>query len=1146
MAVDRITSDMRNMAQSYNSTKPVSLMQDKAREVKHSVRNKLGAKKSARETANAKVAASAKQVAKPPKDGAVRGATAAANSIQKGFEGLKTRNNQRHREVIGSMRERTNLLRGVNKQVGGMHNMMFKEMYGPKVEPYKRDEGAGVSQLADQLGQQHRDIMQELEKIRRAIIQSDGGGGFFGGGWRGGGGGGRNNKGGNNKGANNGGGSNTNNNNGGGNNRGWLRALANSKYGRIAAGVVTGGTAIATGMSIMDGPETPSLTSQASAPTVNSGSNSGTNAGSGGGNPGSYAGVSSSYTGVGSISAGNESTEGVYEISSGVGDHGGVSYGTHQLATETGSMAAFLQSPEGQPFAPAFRGTRPGTDSFNERYLQVASAAEQEFATAQSNYIKRTHYQPMFDNVSRGSGFDATGRGPAVKEMLYSTGVQYGTGTTVINRALEGLNPNSMSDADIITAVQNYKAATVDTYFKSSKPNIRLSVHNRAYMERDQLLAMDAEYQQQQELGIGEDTGGGGSEVASNTTTSSGPTPESGTMQDIAGADVESSTPTVASNSSGPVMDGAQAPSGAGTAVTAAAATALVGGGAAMSARSGPPPTIAAPSSPSKPAPWPSPTRPPAAISAPTPATSVASTPPASIASPSPSAADVTPDADKPSKWSRVRSGARRVPLISAGMGVYDVANIMGNDELSGGEKAGQVTDVAAGTVGGVAGGALAGAALGSVVPLVGTAIGGIIGGGLGYWGGSAASKAAREYVGEQAASRPDLPPNHPLANARRGEERRQQRNAEAEAEALQEEEEAVQRISADAVFSANQIAAIPPSAHERAALNTSQSSPPPVTARPATPAPAPASAESEEGGGDSALVSAMLSAVFGYDGELPSLENTRMEAPEHMRKNLHGYDNENDAPTVRPATQGTQDTYGAHPMSRVTGEDPFAEERQEPAGEPARPTTVREGNRVSHDFTNRPEPTRRNTGSEITDSDLNTRPVGSYSQQGAPSFRPEDQINLDVNAAHANMSVLPINARQASTSTPASVSRGRTAPASGTAPEYLGTPNSSTVSSSVPSSVRQQGSQSASGASDVSTQTVSDVPSQRQQYEAVQKVMMMEPQSQPKERQDLTKDARSPTTSSTFEGRNNQPSIDDTPALVSDFGLTLLNTGFI
>lgn len=193
--------------------------------------------------------------------------------------------------------------------------------------------------------------------------------------------------------------------------------------------------------------------------------------------------------GLGSVSEQFESGgRGVGTVSTGQGDAGGVSYGKHQLATNNGSMMNFLNSPEGKPFLQRFGGLAPGTSQFNSVYKDVASNNSAEFDKAQSDYITRTHYAPLAAKMQNEVGVDLTKRGAGVKELMYSTAVQYGAGTSVISNALQGKDVNAMSDDDLIKTIQDYKAATTDRYFKSSSAQTQQSVATRAQNEKDVLL----------------------------------------------------------------------------------------------------------------------------------------------------------------------------------------------------------------------------------------------------------------------------------------------------------------------------------------------------------------------------------------------------------------------------------------------------------------------------------------------------------------------------------------------------------------------------------------------------------------------------------------------------------------------------------
>lgn len=56
-------------------------------------------------------------------------------------------------------------------------------------------------------------------------------------------------------------------------------------------------------------------------------------------------------------------------ISSGRGDHGGVSYGTYQFASAVGGVDEYLA---GSRYGAQFRGLTPATQAFNDRWKEVA------------------------------------------------------------------------------------------------------------------------------------------------------------------------------------------------------------------------------------------------------------------------------------------------------------------------------------------------------------------------------------------------------------------------------------------------------------------------------------------------------------------------------------------------------------------------------------------------------------------------------------------------------------------------------------------------------------------------------------------------------------------------------------------------------
>ncbi len=128
-------------------------------------------------------------------------------------------------------------------------------------------------------------------------------------------------------------------------------------------------------------------------------------------------------------------SRGVETISSGAGDAGGVSYGEYQLSSKTGTMARFLRSPEGKPFASNFEGLEPGTPEFNKVYTNISkpdSPHRDEFTKAQHNFIVRSHYEPALKTAGS-LGFAVGDRG--IQEAVFSSSVQHGKVGSVLQSA---------------------------------------------------------------------------------------------------------------------------------------------------------------------------------------------------------------------------------------------------------------------------------------------------------------------------------------------------------------------------------------------------------------------------------------------------------------------------------------------------------------------------------------------------------------------------------------------------------------------------------------------------------------------------------------------------------------------------------------
>jgi len=123
-------------------------------------------------------------------------------------------------------------------------------------------------------------------------------------------------------------------------------------------------------------------------------------------------------------------------VSSGVGDPGGVSYGTYQLASKTGTCGVFVKA-EGKPWADKFGGNAPGTAAFSAAWKAIAAADGATFGTAQHAFIERTLYRPVVDAVTDRKGIDLDKRGDAVRDVTWSCAVQHGRAANILIDAID-------------------------------------------------------------------------------------------------------------------------------------------------------------------------------------------------------------------------------------------------------------------------------------------------------------------------------------------------------------------------------------------------------------------------------------------------------------------------------------------------------------------------------------------------------------------------------------------------------------------------------------------------------------------------------------------------------------------------------------
>lgn len=209
--------------------------------------------------------------------------------------------------------------------------------------------------------------------------------------------------------------------------------------------------------------------------------------------PGAVESAAATAESLGRLSARYESNGRVDAI--GFDSKGGFSYGAYQIATRTGTMAAFLghlKTRFALLHAPLLAAggeaaAQAGSDAFKKAWVGLAGDAS--FGQAQHDFIRETHYQPFVRKLKAELALDADARSAALRDVLWSVAVQHGAANTIVQTALAGRPASSLDDKALIQAIYAERGK-VDVYFASSTPQVRAAVAQRFVDERTQALTM--------------------------------------------------------------------------------------------------------------------------------------------------------------------------------------------------------------------------------------------------------------------------------------------------------------------------------------------------------------------------------------------------------------------------------------------------------------------------------------------------------------------------------------------------------------------------------------------------------------------------------------------------------------------------------
>jgi murein DD-endopeptidase MepM/ murein hydrolase activator NlpD len=183
-------------------------------------------------------------------------------------------------------------------------------------------------------------------------------------------------------------------------------------------------------------------------------------------------------------------------VSTGSGDPGGVSYGSYQMATKMGTVTRFVTE-AGFPWRQNFQNLSAGTAEFTAVWKKIAADQTDAFQQAQHAYIKKTHYDLLVAKIMSDNNLDINSRSRAVQDVVWSTAVQHGGATPIVQRACSSLSCNQTDpnyDEQLIRAIYaergKKKADGNLAYFSRSSPNVQSGVAKRFRNEEQDALAM--------------------------------------------------------------------------------------------------------------------------------------------------------------------------------------------------------------------------------------------------------------------------------------------------------------------------------------------------------------------------------------------------------------------------------------------------------------------------------------------------------------------------------------------------------------------------------------------------------------------------------------------------------------------------------
>jgi LysM repeat protein len=203
---------------------------------------------------------------------------------------------------------------------------------------------------------------------------------------------------------------------------------------------------------------------------------------------------------LGSLSAKYETSgRGPGTVSTGSGDPGGVSYGSYQMATKTGTVARFVSQPDFQ-WRKDFQTLSPGTAAFTSKWKLIAATEPQAFQRSQHAFIKKTHYDLLAAKILEENGLDINSRSHALQNAVWSVAVQHGGASSIVHNAIAAIDLDATLptfDESLIKAIYAERGRKRTdgklAWFSKSSPAVQAGVAKRFQNELIDALKMLAQ-----------------------------------------------------------------------------------------------------------------------------------------------------------------------------------------------------------------------------------------------------------------------------------------------------------------------------------------------------------------------------------------------------------------------------------------------------------------------------------------------------------------------------------------------------------------------------------------------------------------------------------------------------------------------------